>query len=534
MSPISPKNPLLLIILDGLGLSMEKKGNALLAAKIPNMRYISEWYPGATLQASGAEVGLMWGEMGSSEVGHANIGAGLVVCQNLPRINMSIKDKSFLKIPVWKKAVDHATKNNSSIHVMGLVSNGGVHSHIGHLFAVLETIKELGFNGQVFVHVFIDGRDAAPKSAMKFIEPLEKELKTLNMGQIATLAGRFYAMDRAENWDRTEKAYRCMTEGAGIKAASAEKAVEDSYAKNQTDETAEPYNIVDKNNQPLGLIKDNDAAIFFNFRADRTRQLTAAFTSDNFNKFQRKKIQNLYFATMTQYGPGLPMEMAFSTECVSRPLAYVLSKAGKKQLHIAETEKYAHVTYFFNGGNEVQFPNEDRITIPSKSVKSYDLAPEMSTYEIADRVMAELKNQKYDFIVANFANSDMVGHTGDLKATSRGIEVIDECIGKLFKETLDMGGVMIVTADHGNGEETINIKTGEIDKEHSTNPVPFWLVTPDNKKKEKTGKRTNISPNGLLGDVAPTILDLMGLPNPEEMTGTSLLNVITDCPLPEK
>ncbi len=530
---ISKQSPLLLIILDGFGLSMEKKGNALLAAKTPVIREISEWYPGATLQASGSEVGLMWGEMGSSEVGHTNIGAGLVIYQNLPRINISIKDKSFLKIPVWQKAVDHATKNNSAIHVMGLVSNGGVHAHIDHLFAVLETIKELGFKGPVYVHVFTDGRDAAPKSAMKFIEPLEKELQKLNMGQIVTLAGRFYAMDRGENWDRTEKAYRCMTEGSGIKAVSAKKAVEDSYIKNQTDETIEPYSIIDTSNQPTGLIKDNDASIFFNFRADRTRQLTAAFTADNFNKFQRKQIKNLLFITMTQYGVGMPNEAAFPPEFISQPLAKVLSDAGKKQLHIAETEKYAHVTYFFNGGNEAPFPNEDRLTIPSKNVKSYDLAPEMSTYEISDRVKSELKKQKYDFIVANFANSDMVGHTGNLQATAKGIEVIDECVAKLYKEVLKMGGVTIITADHGNGEEMINIKTGEIDKEHSTNPVPFWLVTPDNKKKEKSGKRTNISPNGLLGDVAPTILELFGIPKPADMTGASLLNVMGECPLPE-
>jgi 2,3-bisphosphoglycerate-independent phosphoglycerate mutase len=528
---ITSKNPLMLIIMDGFGISLEKKGNAVLAAKTPNLREISEWYPGATLQASGVEVGLMWGEMGSSEVGHMNLGAGTVVVQNLPKINSSIKDKSFFSLPAWQKAIEHARKNNSNLHLMGLVSNGGVHSHIDHLFALLQVVKDSGFSGdKVFIHVFTDGQDTAPKVAMQFIAPLEEKLKELGVGKIATVMGRYYSMDKSESWDRTEKAYVCLTQRKGNSAASPKEAVEDSYKKGLRDETMEPYVILKD-----GAIKDNDSVIFFNYRADRARQLTKAFMQKDFNKFSRIQLKNLFYVSMMPYGTGIPeVESAFPPDLVPNPLSKVISEAGKTQFRIAETEKYAHVTYFFNGGTEVAFKGEERVIIPSKKeFKSYDEVPEMSAREIADRTLIELKKQKYDLFIVNFANGDMVGHTGNYKASVKAVEVLDECIGKLYKAVLAAGGSIIITADHGNVEEMVNLKTGEIDKEHSTNPVPFWLITPENRRAAPTAKRTNITPNGLLGDVAPTILELLGVPQPADMVGQSLLSVMSECPLPE-
>lgn len=524
----------MLIIMDGFGITLEKKGNPFTEAKIPNLKEISEWYPGSTLQSSGAEVGLMWGEMGSSEVGHMNLGAGTVVPQNLPKINSAIKDKSFFDLPTWKKAIDHAKNNDSDLHLMGLVSNGGVHSHIDHLFAILKVIKDSGFSGNLFIHVFTDGQDTAPKAAMKFIEPLEAELNKLGIGQIATVIGRYYAIDKSESWDRTQKAYVCLTEGKGNQAENPKAAVDDCYAKGLRDENMEPY-VIMKSGQPVATIKDNDSVIFFNYRSDRARQITKAFMQKDFNKFKRKQLKNLSFVSMMPYGTGTAeVQSAFLADIVSNPLAKVLADAGKTQFHIAETEKYAHVTYFFNGGTEQPFSGEDRAIIPSKKeAKSYDLVPEMSAKEITQKTLEELKKQKYDFLVVNLANGDMVGHTGNYEASIKAIEVLDENIGKLVKAMLKIGGTTLITADHGNVEEMINLKTGEIDKEHSTNPVPFWLITPDNKKSVKSAPRTSIAPQGLLGDVAPTILELMGLSQPADMVGASLLKVMTECPLPE-
>ena len=524
------KKPVALLILDGFGISQEKKGNAVYLAKTPNLENISSEYQGTLLRASGIEVGLAWGEMGSSEVGHTNLGAGLVVYQNLPRINLSIQDRSFYDLLVWKNAVAHAASNNSDIHLMGLVSNGGVHSHMDHFFAVLEAFKNLKFKGNIFVHFFSDGRDTAPQAALKFLEITEEKIKKIKNAKIATMTGRYYSMDRNENWDRTKAAYDCLVMGTGEKVGDLEKAIIDSYSKDITDEFIKPIAVCDKKMAPAGLIKDNDAVIFFNFRADRARQLTQAFIFPEFRHFERKKISNLFFATMTDYGIEYPIEIAFPPQHIAEPLAKIISDAGKTQFHLAETEKYAHVTYFFNGGEEKPFSGEDRVLIPSKSVKSYDLKPEMSVYEITDRAILELKKQKYDFMVINFANGDMVGHTGNLKASVKAVEAMDECIGLLVKAVLDLDGVFMITGDHGNVEEVISLSTGKTDKEHSVNPVPFWIIG-KNYKKSASQKSTGIEAGGILADVAPTILDIMGISKPKEITGTSLLNIISDCPL---
>ena len=536
------KKPIALLILDGFGISQEKKGNAVYLAKTPNLERISGEYQGTLLRASGIEVGLAWGEMGSSEVGHINLGAGLVVYQNLPRINLSIQDGSFYNLPVWKNAAEHAVSNNSDIHLIGLVSNGGVHSHMDHLFAAMEALNKLKFSagggssfggkGNIFVHFFSDGRDTAPQAALKFLEIVNEKIKKFKNVKIATIVGRHYAMDRNENWDRTKLAYDCLTGGIGNKADNLEEAIAGSYAKNVTDEFMEPAVVCDKEGVPAGLVKNGDAVVFFNFRADRARQLTQAFVFPEFKYFERKKITDLFFATMTDYGIEYPVEIVFLPQHVFMPLARVISEAGKMQFHIAETEKYAHVTYFFNGGVEKSFQGEDRILIPSKSVESYDQKPEMSVYEITERAISELKKQKYDFMVINFANGDMVGHTGNFKAAIKAVEAMDECIGILMKKILKLNGTLVITADHGNIEEMINLETGEIDKEHSNKPVPFWIVGPDNKR--IAGRNLmQITSQGILADVAPTILEIMGIPKPKEMTGASLLNIISDCPLPK-
>ena len=524
------KKPVVLAILDGFGISFEQRGNAVYHAQTPNLKFISENYPGTTLRASGVEVGLSWGEMGSSEVGHTNIGAGIVVYQNLERFNIAIRDKSFYDLSAWRDAVEHVTSHESNIHIMGLLSNGGVHSHIDHLFAILESIKNLDFGGNVFVHIFTDGQDVAPQSALKFIGALEAEMKRLKLGKIASVVGRYYAMDRNENWDRIKKAYDCLVYGVGEKALTASDAIVNSYDKDIKDEIIEPTVITNSHGSPLGLIKNNDALIFFNFRADRARQITKVFTSTDFNKFNRFEFNNLLFIPLAQYGIGYPMESAFPPENISYPLAKVISDSGLKQLHIAEKEKYAHVTYFFNGGFEKEFAGEDRIIIPSKTVSSYDLAPKMSAYEILDRVLTDISALKYDFIVVNFANCDIVGHTGNFAAGIKSVEVVDDCIGKLKDAVLGAGGTLVITADHGNVEEMINLETGEVDKEHSTNPVPLWIVSPTNSK-HINSKRMQIAPQGILADVAPTILEIMGIPKPKNMSGTSLLDIVTECPL---
>ena len=525
--------PVALLILDGFGISAEKKGNAVMAAKTPNLEKISREYPGTTLRASGAEVGLAWGEMGSSEVGHTNLGAGLVIYQNLPRINLAIQDRSFFALPSWEKAAKHAKDNGSDLHIMGLLSNGGIHSHIEHLFSLLDVFKNLKFKGNIFLHLFTDGQDTAPKSGTKFLEMLEGKISGMDNVRIATVIGRYYSMDKNENWARTQLAYDCLTIGKGTGVTSAADAFRIAYEKGLIDETLEPTVVTAGDGSPLGLIKENDAVIFSNFRADRARQLTQAFVFPEFRNFERKRLTNLEFISMVSYGVEYPIESAFTAQFITMPLAKVVSDAGLRQFHIAETEKYAHVTYFFNGGTEKEFPGEERAIIPSKQVKSYDLKPEMSAYEITERAVAEIRKSKYNLLIINLANGDMVGHTGKFKAGVKAVEVLDECVGEIEKAVLAMDGILVITGDHGNVEEMINLETDEIDKEHSINPVPLWILGSGFKKENPVAGDFVSEPVGILADVAPTILDIMKIKKPEEMSGASLLDVISDCPIPK-
>lgn len=517
----------ILIILDGWGVSEEKTGNAIGMAKTPNMDMLMSYYPNTVLQASGFSVGLPWETMGNSEVGHLTIGAGKTLYQNLPRVTLSIQDRSFFDKEALLKAIDHAKENNSNMHLMGLVSTGAVHSHINHLYALLELLKMKAFPpDKVFIHVFTDGRDTDPESGKRFVAELESNIKAEGYpGRIASVMGRYYAMDRNENWDRTQKAYQCMVNGVGVENDSAIKAVTDSYAKGITDEFIEPALIKDAEGK-IGIIKQNDSAIFFNIREDRARQLTKAFVLDNFTNFDRgNKIENLNFTTMMEYEKGLPVNVVFAPEEVKEPLGKVLSDRGLVQLRVAETEKYAHVTYFFNGGAEKPFPEEYRILIPSPRVDSYDKTPQMSAGEITAAITNAMAENKYDFILVNYANADMVGHTGNLQAAIEAVEFIDKCIGEIYDTITKNGMVMMLTADHGNAEDMVNVRTGEVDTEHSSNPVPFILVDTEKQFEypQELGRKTI---GGMLSDIAPTILEVMDIPKPEEMTGASLLESI--------
>ncbi len=525
------KEKILLLILDGFGISLGKEGNPIVLAKTPNLEKISNTYPGALLQASGMEVGLSWGEMGNSEVGHSNIGAGLVVYQNLLKIDIAIKDGSFDSIPTWDKLIAHSTKNNSPIHLIGMISNGGIHSHIDHLLRILSILKNKEFKNNIFIHFITDGQDTAPSSAIKFYEILKPYLS--DKIQIASVLGRYYAMDKSENWDRTEKAYLCLTQGSKKTSKNIQTLLEASYSEGVLDERVEPTTIISEDGNPVGLIKDGDSIMFFNFRADRARQLTQAFIFEEFTHFKREKLSDLVFATMMSYGKEYATESLFPAQTIDHPLAEIVSSLGRSQFHIAETEKYAHVTYFFNGGTETQYTGEDRMIIPSPKVATYDLKPEMSAFEIAKETIKRIESNSYDLIVANLANGDMVGHTGNLKAGIKAIEIIDECIGMLSKAALTQGLTMLITADHGNIEEMINEETKEIDKEHSTNPVPLWLIKKGSELEETPVPLTQLAPQGILADIAPTILELMGIAQPKEMTGTSLLSTLGSCPLPK-
>ena len=520
--------PVALVILDGWGVAPKSKGNAVANADTPNFDKLVATYSAMTLRASGGEVGLSWGEMGTSEVGHLNLGTGRIFYQTLPRINKAIEDCSFFSNKILCETAVHVKKHKSNLHLMGLLSNGRVHSTIEHLYALLKFAKEQKIK-KVYIHAFLDGRDALYDSGIDFVKKLEKKMKEYGVGKIATLSGRFYAMDRDNRWDRTEKAYRAIAEGKSDEYFSDPvSAIKASYEKKVYDEEFVPVVILEKK-KPVAVVEENDAIVFFNYRADRAREITKAFVLENFDKFPREHFPpKLFFAAMTEYEKNLPVKIIFPPEEIKVCLAKVISEAGLKQLHIAETEKYAHVTFFFNGMKEKEFLGEDRIIVPSPHVSSYDKKPEMSAKIITEKLIKEIMARKYDFIVANFANADMVGHTGNLEATIKAVETIDECLGKLTDVILAAGGVLAVTADHGNAEEVINLETGEIDKEHSTNPVPFILVGKE--FEESAAKRgaaeTDLSllPTvGVLADVAPTILKIMEIKQPSEMTGTPLI-----------
>ena len=507
------KKPTVLLILDGYGERKEKEGNAIALAKTPVMDRLKKEFPYVEGQASGLFVGLPDGQMGNSEVGHMNMGAGRIVYQELTRITKSIQDGDFFENKALKAAVEHCKKEDSALHFMGLVSSGGVHSHIEHIYGLLELAKRAGLK-KVYLHAFLDGRDTPPDSGKSFLLAVEKKMQELSVGEIATISGRYYAMDRDKNYDRVEKAYRAMVDGTGEKASSVEEAIDDSYAKKVYDEFVLPT-VIEKDGA-VHTVSDGDAMIFFNFRPDRAREICHAFCDDDFSFFERGARKNIFFVCFTDYDPTIPNKhVAFEKEEIHNTLGEVVSNLGKNQLRIAETEKYAHVTFFFNGGKEEPYENEDRILVPSpKEVPTYDLKPEMSCYTVTEKLTEAIRSGKYDLVVANFANPDMVGHTGVLPAAIKAIEVVDECMGKVVDAVESMHGNLFILADHGNADIMIDEKTGEPYTAHTTNPVPFILVS-EEKHKLREG--------GCLADVAPTLLELMGIQQPKEMTGKSLL-----------
>ena len=506
-------NLMMLMILDGFGINELKQANAIKLAKTPNIDKLMKTCPTAVIETSGEFVGLPEGQMGNSEVGHTNIGAGRIVYQELTRITKSIEDGDFFANEAFNKAIENCKKNNSKLHIMGLVSDGGVHSHQRHLYALLELAKRKDFSN-VYVHCFTDGRDTSPTAGENYISELEKKMKEKGVGKIASISGRFYSMDRDKRWQRIEKAYNAIVRGEGIKATSAVQAVEASYQKEVFDEFIEPT-VICNNNEPIATISKDDSVIFFNFRPDRARQLTRTLVDPDFNEFKVEKNLNLYYVCMTPYDETMPnVEIAFKKQELKNTFGEYISKFGLKQLRIAETEKYAHVTFFFNGGEEKQYKGEDRILVPSPKVETYDLKPEMSAIEITDKVVEAINSKKYNAIILNYANSDMVGHTGSLDAAITAVETIDNCIGRVVEAVNNQRGVLIITADHGNSEQMIDYKTGEPHTAHTTNPVPLILV----------GKEDVKLNNGKLADIAPTMLEIMELSKPEEMTGVSLIN----------
>jgi 2,3-bisphosphoglycerate-independent phosphoglycerate mutase len=514
-------NKTLLVILDGWGYAPAWGGNAIEIAETPNMDIFWRKYPHTTLLAAEEAVGLPVHEPGNSEVGHLNLGSGQIVRQNLPGITRAIEDKSFYKNQVLLEAINYAKKNNSNIHLMGLVSDGGVHSHISHLFALLDLLKREKFE-RVFIHVFTDGRDTDPMKSLSYLNVLQNEMRTKKIGQIATISGRYYAMDRDNRWERVQLVYDILTSGIGPQKDSAEKVISECYRQGKYDEFITPT-IITTNGKPFVPIQDNDGVIFFNFRADRTKELTLAFVEKNFNGFKRRKIvNNLYFATFSyheEYEEKLPVKVVFKLGGTLTPIAQVLSTNKLKQFHIAETEKYAHVTYFFNGGKEEPFYLENRLLVPSPKVATYDLKPEMSAPQITGHLLKILG--KYDFIVVNYANPDMVGHTGNLKAAIRACEALDILVGRVVKEAISKKYTIIVTADHGNAEEMLNPNTGGPDTEHSINPVPFILISDKPEFQSPLNIKFDSPPK--LSDVAPTILKIMNLEKPKDMTGNCLI-----------
>ena len=497
-----------LIILDGFGLAPKGPGNAISLAKTPNFKYYWKKYPHTILRASGQAVGLPRGYQGNSEAGHMNIGAGRIVLQMLEKINCSIRSKQFFTNKAFLEAIKFVKKNNSSLHLLGLVQDEGVHAHQNHLYALLKLAKK--YKLKPYIHFITDGRDTPPKSALKFLKQLEDKIKKIKIdAKIATVMGRYYAMDRDNRWQRTEKAYNTMLGISKYTAKSARKAILSAYKRGETDEFIWPTVIGN-----FEGVKPKDAIIFFNYRADRARQLTKAFIQRRFNKFERKYVP-VKFVCMTDYYKGIKAEVAYYNEYPKNILGEIISKKGLYQLRISETEKYAHVTYFFNGQREKPFPKEERILIPSPKVATYDLKPEMSAYEITETLLEKMETQKYALIVCNLVNCDMVGHTGKKKAVIKAVEVVDECMGKLTKKALELGITTIITADHGNAEKIR--EDHKIITSHTTNPVPFILVSQDEKLQNVKLKR------GILGNIAPTILDIMKIKKPKEMIDSLII-----------
>lgn len=541
--------PVLLIVLDGWGISPDTPGNAITQANLPYYHYLLANYPHGLLKASGEAVGLPRAEDGNTETGHLNLGAGRIVYQDLPRINMAIADGSFYQNTAFMSSLSHLSRTDGNLHIMGLVGAGGVHSNIEHLLSLLEFCKQQQFS-RVYLHLFTDGRDSPPTSSQIYIQQINDKIKTLQIGKIATISGRYYAMDRDFRWERTEKAYQAITEGIGRTANDYEDAIKKAYANNETDEFIIPT-VMMENSKPVGNVMEGDSIIFFNFRIDRPRQLTKAFVLDNFEAeantvgfdpfavkyfkkhdaavslhppFVRKeKIRDLFFVTMTEYSMNIDVSaVAFPPQRVLYPLGRVLSEKNMKQLRMSESEKERFVTYYFNGLLDKSFPGEERIIVPSPKIATYDLKPEMSCFELTEQLIGQIKKQTNNFILINFANPDMVAHTGNLVATIKACEAVDKCLSQIVPEMLNQDGQIFITADHGNAEELIDEKTGKPDTEHSTAPVPFITIT-----NALTGKQKEL-PMGILADVAPTILSAFGITKPANMIGRNLLENIID------
>ncbi|MCM1161969.1 MAG: 2,3-bisphosphoglycerate-independent phosphoglycerate mutase [Roseburia sp.] len=508
------KKPTVLMILDGYGLNENQKGNAVAQAETPVMDKLMKEYPFVRGNASGMAVGLPDGQMGNSEVGHLNMGAGRIVYQELTRITKEINDGTFFENEALLKAVENCKKNDSAFHAFGLLSDGGVHSHNTHLYGLLELAKREGLS-KVYVHCFLDGRDTPPASGKEFVEALEAEMKKIGVGQVASVAGRYYAMDRDNNYDRVKLAYDALTKGEGLTAESAPAAIQQSYDREETDEFVKPTVVV-KDGAPVALIQENDSVVFFNFRPDRAREITRAFCDDEFTGFDRGARIPLVYVCFSDYDPTIPnKEIAFHKIAVTNTFGEWLAANNMTQARIAETEKYAHVTFFFNGGVEEPNKGEDRILVNSPKVATYDLKPEMSAYEVCDKLCEAITSQKYDVIIINFANPDMVGHTGVEEAAIKAVEAVDECVGKAVEALKSVDGTMFICADHGNAEQLIDYETGAPFTAHTTNEVPFILV---NYKEGYT-----LREGGCLADIIPTLIEVMGMEQPVEMTGKSLL-----------
>ncbi|MFZ3590138.1 2,3-bisphosphoglycerate-independent phosphoglycerate mutase [Bacillus sp. DJP31] len=507
------KKPVALIILDGFALRDEQKGNAVAAAKKPNFDRFWREYPHQTLTASGEEVGLPIGQMGNSEVGHLNIGAGRIVYQSLTRVNVSIREGKFERNDTFLEAMNHVKKHGTNLHLFGLLSDGGIHSHIQHLYALLRLAKSVGLEN-VYLHGFLDGRDVGPQTAKQYILDLQQKIQEIGIGQIATLSGRYYSMDRDNRWERVERSYRAMAYGDGPTYSDPLQCVEDSYQNGIHDEFVLPSVMINPDGTPVQTINDNDAVIFYNFRPDRAIQISNTFTNEDFRPFDRGEHypKNLHFVCLTHFSETVQGYVAFKPSNLDNTLGEVLSQNDLKQLRIAETEKYPHVTFFFSGGREEPFPGETRILIDSPKVATYDLQPEMSAYPLTEALLQEIEQDNHDVIILNYANPDMVGHSGMLEPTIQAIEVVDACLGKIVDAILQKGGVAIITADHGNADEVTTLEGGPMTA-HTTNPVPVIV----------TQKGIQLREDGKLGDLAPTLLHILDIPLPKEMTGISLL-----------
>jgi len=522
-TPAGRPRPFVLIIMDGWGINPRKEGNAIALARTPNIDRLAREWPHTAVKTSGEAVGLPEGQMGNSEVGHQNIGAGKRVLQDYTRVSESIRDGSFFSNPALLKAIEHVKKNSSQLHICGLLGNGGVHAHESHLEALLRLAQRHDIE-RVFIHAFTDGRDSSPTGGVEFMQLLQaraSEIGGTHAAKVVTVSGRYYAMDRDNRWDRTGMTYFAMTRAEGLRANSAVEAIQQSYDKKVTDEFILPT-VIMEDDHPIAMVKAGDALIHYNFRPDRARQLTKAFVMKELppqaeGKFDRgPRLEDLEYVMMTEYEEGLDAEVAYRADEVDMPLARVIADAGLRQFHTAETEKYAHVTYFINGRRETPFPGEERVLVPSPKVPTYDLQPEMSAAGITDTAVEHIRSGQYDLVIMNYANADMVGHTGVIEAAIKGVEAVDTGVGRVVEATLAVGGGLLITADHGNAEQLIEYDTGKPFTAHTTNPVPLFLVVPQL-------AQAKLRTDGILADVAPTILQIMGIKQPKDMTGSSLI-----------